>query len=128
MKFFVSGFLILARFLLGLRMLFLAYSGKYRDAMPDEYMDTPVTLRHLLSHTSGIPHHDQIWKSGKFNLQFRPGSQTLYSTRGYGILGKVLCEITGVVLMGRRNSSDGSQLFPEFARELMQHYKSQIVY
>ena len=217
------------------------YSGKYRDAMPDEYMDTPVTFRHLLSHTSGIPHHDQIWKSGKFNLQFRPGSQTLYSTRGYGILGKVLCEITGmnynqlvktyigdpinaesfsassilfeapgglvkstisdmalfaeaimdnvfvsdtlqygiqwvpeardqggelslgwyitnyptdsiavyhagsngaprafialrpmqstgVVLMGRRISSDGSQLFYELARELMQHYKSQIVY
>lgn len=70
------------------------YSEKYADVMPEKYLDTPVTFAHLLTHQSGIPHHDRIWKDGKLDLQFEPGTNTMYSTRGYGVLGDVLCEIT----------------------------------
>jgi CubicO group peptidase (beta-lactamase class C family) len=73
-----------------------SYSKKYRDAMPDQYKENPVTFEHLLSHRSGIPHHDRIWSRGKLNLQFEPGTATMYSTRGYGVLGDVLCEIAGM--------------------------------
>ena len=73
-----------------------SYSNKYRDVMPDQYRDSPVTFEHLLSHRSGIPHHDHIWSNGKLQLQFEPGTATLYSTRGYGVLGDVLCEIAGM--------------------------------
>jgi CubicO group peptidase (beta-lactamase class C family) len=73
-----------------------SYSKKYRDAMPDQYSDNPVTFEHLLSHRSGIPHHDRIWSKGKLQLQFEPGTATMYSTRGYGVLGDVLCEIAGM--------------------------------
>ena len=64
--------------------------------MPEKYIDTPVSFAHLLTHQSGIPHHDRIWKDGKLDLQFEPGTGTMYSTRGYGVLGDVLCEITGL--------------------------------
>jgi CubicO group peptidase (beta-lactamase class C family) len=72
------------------------YSEKYRDVMPDEYADTPVTFKHLLSHQSGIPHHDRIWKDGKLALEFKPGTSTMYSTRGYGVLGQVMEDVTGL--------------------------------
>lgn len=72
------------------------YSKKYRDVMPDQYRDNPITFEHLLSHQSGIPHHERIWSKGKFQLQFEPGTATMYSTRGYGVLGDVLCEIAGM--------------------------------
>ena len=73
-----------------------SYSEKYSDATPEKFIDSPVTFAHLLTHQSGIPHHDRIWKDGKLDLQFEPGTGTMYSTRGYGVLGDVLCEITGL--------------------------------
>jgi CubicO group peptidase (beta-lactamase class C family) len=69
------------------------YSDKYKNVMPDEYGDSPVTFKHLLSHQSGIPHHDQIWENGKLKLEFEPGTSTLYSTKAFGVLGDILCEI-----------------------------------
>jgi CubicO group peptidase (beta-lactamase class C family) len=71
------------------------YHEKYRDVLPDEYPDVPITFAHLLSHRSGIPHHDDIWKGGKLALEFAPGESIMYSTRGYGVLGEVLSEIAG---------------------------------
>ena len=70
-----------------------AYSDKYKDVMPDSYKDSPLTFKHLLSHQSGIPHHDRIWEDGRLVLEFEPGTSTLYSTRAYGVLGEILCEI-----------------------------------
>lgn len=70
------------------------YSEKYRGAMPDEYKDRPITFRHILSHQSGIPHHDRIWEGDKLVLEFEPGTETMYSTKAYGVLGDILCEIT----------------------------------
>lgn len=63
--------------------------------MPDRYPDVEITFAHLLSHRSGIPHYDRIWKDGKLVLALEPGSRMMYSTRGYGVLGEVLCDITG---------------------------------
>lgn len=71
------------------------YSKKYKDVMPDQYKDTPLTFKHLLSHQGGVPHHDRIWKDGKLDLQFRPGTDVMYSTRGYGIIGEIMSEMTG---------------------------------
>ena len=72
------------------------YSDKYKDAMPDEYKDTPLTFKHLLSHQGGVPHHERIWSGGKLDLEFRPGTDVMYSTRGYGILGDIMSELTGL--------------------------------
>lgn len=69
------------------------YCSRYRNVLPDTYPDVPVTFRHLLSHQSGIPHHDRIWEDGNLDLQFEPGTQMLYSTRGYGVLGDVISMI-----------------------------------
>jgi CubicO group peptidase (beta-lactamase class C family) len=69
------------------------YCEKYKDVLPDAYPDVPITFAHLLSHRSGIPHHDRIWKDGKLDLAFAPGESIMYSTRGYGVLGEVLEEI-----------------------------------
>jgi len=71
------------------------YCSKYRNVLPDSYPDVEVTFKHLLAHRSGIPHHDRIWKDGKLDLQFEPGSEMLYSTRGYGVLGDVISMIGG---------------------------------
>lgn len=71
------------------------YSDRYHDVMPEAYADAQITFRHLLTHTSGIPHHDRIWSTGTLALEFRPGTATRYSTRGYGVLGEVMEEATG---------------------------------
>jgi len=72
------------------------YSHKYKDVMPEEYGNPDLTFKHLLSHQSGIPHHDRIRDRGKLKLAFEPGTRTMYSTRGYGVLGDVLCEVAGM--------------------------------
>jgi CubicO group peptidase (beta-lactamase class C family) len=71
------------------------YDSRYRDVLPDAYPDVQITFAHLLSHRSGIPHQERIWKDGKLDLAFAPGESIMYSTRGYGVLGDVLEEITG---------------------------------
>jgi len=71
------------------------YCSKYRDVLPDIYPDVPITFAHLLSHQSGIPHHERIWQDGVLDLAFEPGTQMMYSTRGYGVLGDVLSMIGG---------------------------------
>ncbi len=73
-----------------------AYCERYRDVMPPEYEGYEITFTHLLSHSSGIPHHERIWKNGKLDLQFAPGEAFRYSTRGYGVLGAVLEDIGGM--------------------------------
>ncbi|HDS08567.1 MAG TPA: class A beta-lactamase-related serine hydrolase [Bacteroides sp.] len=71
------------------------YDPRYRDVLPEKYPDVEITFAHLLSHRSGIPHQDRIWKDGKLDLAFAPGESIMYSTRGYGVLGDVLEELTG---------------------------------
>ena len=66
--------------------------------MPPRYAETPVTLRHLLTHSSGLPMHNNegLCKDGYFNLAFQPGSQMAYSSTGYGVLGEIVRHITGM--------------------------------
>lgn len=73
------------------------YSKKYtRDVMPEQYSDADLTFKYLLTHQSGIPHINKpLWKDGKLNLQYRPGTKTEYSTNGFSVLGEIMEEITG---------------------------------
>jgi CubicO group peptidase (beta-lactamase class C family) len=74
-----------------------AYLPQYANAMPAAYPGSPLTLKHLLTHRSGIPHNDESpFVDGKFNLKFKPGTDRLYSTPGYGILGRVIEAVTGL--------------------------------
>jgi len=73
------------------------YSPRYLNCMPVQFADDSVTIRHLLIHKSGVPHNDEpTWKDGKLNLKFKPGTQNRYSTPGYGIIGHVIEDITGL--------------------------------
>jgi CubicO group peptidase (beta-lactamase class C family) len=72
------------------------YHPKYKNVMPKEYSGTHITFRQLLTHTSGVPHQSKLWENGKLKLAFRPGQNVKYSSHGYGILGDVMEEITGL--------------------------------
>jgi CubicO group peptidase (beta-lactamase class C family) len=73
------------------------YSDKYKNCMPEEYMGASLTIRHLLTHTSGIPHIDEpSWRDGKLNLKFKPGTAYKYSTPGFGVLGDIIESVTGI--------------------------------
>jgi CubicO group peptidase (beta-lactamase class C family) len=72
------------------------YLPDLKNAMPDPYKGSPLTLRHLLTHTSGIPHNDEPpLIDQKFNLKFKPGTGNQYSTPAYGILGLVIEAVSG---------------------------------
>jgi ankyrin repeat protein len=73
------------------------YSPRYKNCMPEKYADSPLTIKHLLSFKSGVPHNNEpTWKNGKLNLKFKPGTDTLYTTPGFGILGHVIEGATGM--------------------------------
>jgi len=104
---------------------------RYEDRLTDVFPDFPgygqaVTVRHLLSHTSGVPDYEdlmpspdpalaveklQIPDAGVLELlkrertgRFAPGSRWAYSNSGYVLLGLVVEKISG-------------RPFPEFLRE-----------
>jgi CubicO group peptidase (beta-lactamase class C family) len=66
-----------------------------------------VTIRHLLTHTSGVPQdtaldprrdysEKEMVRSAAQPLQFRPGELESYSSTGYALLGVILHRVTGV--------------------------------
>lgn len=73
------------------------YSKKYtRNVMPAVYANDNITFKYLLLHQSGIPHiNHPLWKDGKLNLQFKPGTKTAYTTNGFAVLGEIMEEISG---------------------------------
>ena len=71
------------------------YHPRYKNALPEEHAGTYITFRHLLTHTSGVPHLSQLWNGDKLKLDFKPGTSVQYSSNGFGILGDVMEEITG---------------------------------
>ncbi|MHA4842530.1 serine hydrolase domain-containing protein [Flavitalea antarctica] len=98
----------------------LQESGKVSvdDSLSNYYPDFPnagkITIRHLLTHTSGIPdyvqdpgfrnsdqmkasnHEEMInWFKDK-PLHFEPGTKFMYSNSGYRMLGVVIEKITGM--------------------------------
>ncbi len=96
----------------------LVQSGKLSlDVTVSKYLPVPaswksITIRHLLTHTSGImdltdvhPYFEQIREDAtpqqliapvyKLNLLFQPGSQWMYSNSNYFILGMVIEKVSG---------------------------------
>jgi CubicO group peptidase (beta-lactamase class C family) len=66
-----------------------------------------VTIRHLLTHTSGIPEdttldwrrdysESELVRSAAQPLQFEPGELESYSSTGYDLLGVIIHRVTGV--------------------------------
>jgi CubicO group peptidase (beta-lactamase class C family) len=66
-----------------------------------------VTIRHLLTHTSGIPQdtaldsrrdysESELVRSAAQPLQFEPGELESYSSTGYALLGVIIHRVTGV--------------------------------
>ncbi len=71
-----------------------------------------ISTRQLLKHTSGIPHYASKWEAMSFKnyasldealnaiknkkLEFKPGSQYLYSSYGYTILGVLIERVSGL--------------------------------
>ncbi len=69
-----------------------------------------ITIIHLLKHTSGIPHYSSKWEALSFThyptladavdafkdkeLAFEPGTQYMYSSYGYTVLGAIIEEVT----------------------------------
>lgn len=69
-----------------------------------------ITIRHLLKHTSGISHYSSKWDALSFthytslvdaldafkdsDLEFEPGTQFMYSSYGYTVLGAIIEKIT----------------------------------
>lgn len=65
-----------------------------------------VTVRHLLTHTSGLPPHRDYFETVKKRLAivthalaepltYEPGTQSLYSDLGFIVLGEIIEELTG---------------------------------
>lgn len=72
--------------------------------------DTPVTIRHLLTHTSGLPRDSRLadlsrrFQPGRSEaiaalpeevLEATPGTRYLFSNLGYSILGEIIAAVTG---------------------------------
>jgi len=102
-------------------ILQLVDEGKIKlDATINDYLPnypdkqgSIVTIRHLMSHTSGIPNYSnfsnwysELWTKdyepdeflNEFNtmdLEFEPGSKFQYSNSGYFVLGQIIEKITG---------------------------------
>lgn len=76
------------------------YGDKYADCLPPQFSDTPVTFRHLLEHSSGLPGRnsaapDRVWVNGRLNLQTTPGSTYAASDVDYAVIEDLLAEMTG---------------------------------
>ena len=74
----------------------------YIPELPD--FGTPITIRHLIHHTSGL----RTWRAGatlpddnlglvsrQKELNFRPGEKHLYSNRGYWLLALIVERVSG---------------------------------
>ena len=66
-----------------------------------------VTIRHLLTHTAGVPQdtlldwsreysESEMVRSAAQPLEFRPGTRQSYSSTGYALLGVIIHRVTGV--------------------------------
>jgi CubicO group peptidase (beta-lactamase class C family) len=93
------------------------WRGKDRDA---------ITIRDLLAHCSGLPAHVKLYENSSGRLEFerticnlpldyKPGTQSIYSDLGFILLGFILADAGGRSL---------SLLFDEVARHIAPEYVS----
>jgi len=70
---------------------------------------SPMTIRHLLDHSSGLPAHARLWESAggrraveaaicQMPVEFAPGSASVYSDLGFILLGFLLEDLSGSAL------------------------------
>ena len=71
------------------------YSSKYIDCMPPPWENSPLTIKHLLLHQSGVPYTAPLWSGNHLDLRFEPGTDTYYTSGGFGIVGDVIRTATG---------------------------------
>lgn len=69
---------------------------KYFNSTDDTRLSA-ITLRHVLSHTSGFP-TTNLKRGELLKLEFEPGSQFAYSGESFRYLGRVLEQVTGISL------------------------------
>jgi CubicO group peptidase (beta-lactamase class C family) len=62
--------------------------------LPDFPHGHKMTLRHLLSHTGGIPDFVSYEQVGQQPLEFEPGERVSYSNVGYQILGMIIEKVS----------------------------------
>ena len=81
--------------------------GKYIPGVPESW--GPITIRHLLTHTSGIPDYyadvydyrrdytddDLIKMATSLKLDFKPGARWNYSNTAYVLLGIIVKKVSG---------------------------------
>lgn len=81
---------------------------RYLPEAPESW--EPIRIRHLLSHTSGLPDYtgdnfdyrrdytdaDLLKMAGALPLEFAPGTRWNYSNTGYVVLGIVMTRVTGM--------------------------------
>lgn len=128
----------------------LSYENKLSDYFPDfpEYADD-VTIRHMMTHTSGIPDHYRLnaYKVGLNNddvyellikqdaLDFEPGSRFSYSNGGYVMLAMIVEKVSGKPLhefmksnvfkpLGMKNTLVYDQSEPSIAHRAIGYNKS----
>ena len=84
----------------------LSLDAPIKTWLPDYPRGDVITIRHLLGHTSGIRHYPRRGPERRLNkhlssdetlnlfkrrpLAFKPGHRFLYTSYGYGVLGKIL--------------------------------------
>ena len=85
---------------------------KYLPEFPIKGKGT-ITIRQLLTHTSGVPHYQSTFdgisykhfpntaaaldKFKDWELKFSPGTDYLYTTYGYNVLGAIIEKVTGLL-------------------------------
>jgi len=70
------------------------YTDRFDNILPAQMANRVITFRHLLSHQSGLPNQAPLLRPRPWHFLFAPGTNTSYSTYGYGLLGAVLEDIT----------------------------------
>lgn len=63
--------------------------------LPDFPRAGEIRIRHLLSHTAGVPDFVSYEQARKLPLEFTPGTRINYSNTGYNVLGRIIEKVSG---------------------------------